>query len=93
VVLAAHGYPGAPRAMDEIHGLRALAAEEGDDLWILHAGTRLSGDKVVTGGGRVLTVAALGAGPAPARARAYGAAARISFAGMQRRSDVGATET
>jgi phosphoribosylamine--glycine ligase len=93
VVLAAHGYPGAPRAMDEIHGLRALAAEEGDDLWILHAGTRLSGDKVVTGGGRVLTVAALGAGPAQARARAYGAAARISFAGMQGRSDVGAAET
>jgi phosphoribosylamine---glycine ligase len=93
VVLAAHGYPGAPRAMDEIHGLRALAAEEGDDLWILHAGTRLSGDKVVTGGGRVLTVVALGAGPAQARARAYGAAARISFAGMQRRADVGAAET
>jgi phosphoribosylamine--glycine ligase len=93
VVLAAHGYPGAPRAMDEIHGLRALAAEEGDDLWILHAGTRLSGDKVVTGGGRVLTVVALGAGPAQARARAYGAAARISFAGMQGRSDVGAAET
>jgi len=79
--------------MDEIHGLRALAAEEGDDLWILHAGTRLSADKVVTGGGRVLTVAALGAGPAQARARAYGAAARISFAGMQGRSDVGAAET
>jgi len=93
VVLAAHGYPGAPRAMDEIHGLRALAAEEGDDLWILHAGTRLSEDKLVTGGGRVLTVAALGAGPAQARARAYGAAARISFAGMQGRSDVGAAET
>jgi phosphoribosylamine--glycine ligase len=93
VVLAAHGYPGAPRAMDEIHGLRALAAEEGDDLWILHAGTRLSEDKVVTGGGRVLTVVALGTGPAQARARAYGAAARISFAGMQGRSDVGAAET
>jgi len=93
VVLAAHGYPAAPRAMDEIHGLRALAGEEGDDLWILHAGTRLSDDKVVTGGGRVLTVAALGAGPAQARERDYGAAARISFAGMQGRSDVGATET
>ncbi|HWT85280.1 MAG TPA: phosphoribosylglycinamide synthetase C domain-containing protein [Myxococcales bacterium] len=47
----------------------------------------------MTGGGRVLTVAALGAGPAQARARAYGAAARISFAGMQGRSDVGAAET
>jgi phosphoribosylamine--glycine ligase len=93
VVLAAHGYPAAPRAMDEIHGLDALAAEERDDLWILHAGTRLQFGKLVTGGGRVLTVAALGAGPAQARARAYGAAARITFAGMQSRSDIAAAET
>jgi phosphoribosylamine--glycine ligase len=93
VVLAAHGYPGAPRAMDEIRGLEPLAADEGDDLWILHAGTRLESGKVVTAGGRVLTVAALGAGPAQARARAYGAAARISFAGMQSRSDVAAAES
>ena len=93
VVLAAHGYPQAPRAMDEIGGLEALAADEGDDLWILHAGTRQQGDKVVTGGGRVLTVCALGRGPVQARARAYGAAARISFAGLQRRSDIAAAET
>jgi phosphoribosylamine--glycine ligase len=93
VVLAAHGYPQAPRAMDEIHGLEALAAEEGDDLWVLHAGTRLRMGKPVTGGGRVLTVAALGAGAAQARAKAYGAAARISFAGMQSRSDIAAAET
>jgi phosphoribosylamine--glycine ligase len=92
VVIAAHGYPGTPRAMDEIRGLEALARDEGDDLWVLHAGTKLSGGKVVTAGGRVLTVAALGAGPAQARARAYGAAARISFDGMQRRSDVAAAE-
>jgi phosphoribosylamine--glycine ligase len=92
VVLAAHGYPAAPRAMDEIRGLEALAAEESDDLWILHAGTRMSSGKVVTSGGRVLTVAALGAGPSQARARAYGAGARIFFAGMQSRSDVAAAE-
>src|SRR5438105_410945 len=92
VVLAAHGYPGTPRALDEISGLEALQAEEGDDLWILHAGTRLNSGKISTGGGRVLTVAALGAGPAQARARAYGAAARISFAGMQSRSDIAAAE-
>ena len=92
VVLAAHGYPGTPRALDEISGLEALQAEEGDDLWILHAGTRMHQGKVATGGGRVLTVAALGAGPAQARARAYGAAARISFAGMQSRSDIAAAE-
>jgi phosphoribosylamine--glycine ligase len=93
VVLAAHGYPGAPRAMDEIHGLDALAAEEGDDLWVLHAGTRLRAGKLVTAGGRVLTVAALGTRAAQARARAYGAAARISFAGMQSRSDIAASES
>ena len=92
VVLAAHGYPGAPRAMDPIHGLEALAAEEGEDLWILHAGTKSQAGTVVTAGGRVLTVAALGSGPAQARARAYGAAARISFAGSQSRSDIAAGE-
>ncbi len=93
VVLAAHGSPGPPRAMDESHGLDALAAEERDDLWVLHAGTKLQFGKLVTGGGRVLTVAALGAGPVQARARAYGAAARITFAGMQSRSDIAAAET
>jgi len=89
-VIAAHGYPGTPRALDEIRGLET--AEESDDLWVLHAGTRLHDGKIVTGGGRVLTVAALGAGPAQARARAYGAASRISFDGMQLRSDVAAQE-
>jgi phosphoribosylamine--glycine ligase len=92
VVIAAHGYPASPRAMDPIDGLEALAPEEGDDLWVLHAGTRLQHGRIVTGGGRVLTVAALGSGPAQARARAYGAAARISFAGSQSRSDIGAAE-
>ena len=92
VVLAAHGYPQAPRAMDEIRGLEALLPEEGDDLWILHAGTRQQDGKVVTSGGRVLTVCALGSGPAQARARAYGAASRISFAGLQRRGDIAASE-
>ena len=48
--------------------------------------------RLVTGGGRVLTIAALGAGPAQARARAYGAAAHVKFAGMQSRSDIAAAE-
>ncbi|MGZ6144283.1 MAG: phosphoribosylamine--glycine ligase [Myxococcales bacterium] len=88
VVLAAHGYPGTPRALDPIE----IAVEESDDLWVLHAGTRMHDGKLVTGGGRVLTVAALGAGPAQARARAYGAAAHVKFAGMQSRSDIAAAE-
>jgi len=93
VVMAAHGYPGTPRALDEIRGLEALAREEGDDLWVLHAGTRLHDGKIVTGGGRVLTVAALGAGPSQGRARAYGALSRIEFAGAQFRTDIAAAET
>jgi phosphoribosylamine--glycine ligase len=91
VVLAAHGYPGTPRPLDEIRGLDAV--EQGDDLWVLHAGTRLHDGKIVTGGGRVLTVAALGSGPSQARARAYGAVARIEFAGAQFRADIAAAES
>ena len=85
VVLAAHGYPGAPRALDEISG---LDQKEADDLWILHAGTRSHAGKIVTGGGRVLTVAALGADVPAARARAYAAEKKIFFPGMQFRSDI-----
>ena len=92
VVLAAHGYPGTPRALDEIRGLEKLRESEGEDLWVLHAGTRLHDGKVVTSGGRVLTVAALGAGPSQARARAYGAIARLEFDGMQLRQDIAARE-
>ena len=102
VVLAAAGYPAKPRAGDAIVGLDLLAARpdgagardggEGDDLWVLHAGTRDGGGRIVTAGGRVLTVAALGADAAQARARAYGAAARVRFDGMQLRSDIAAAE-
>jgi len=91
VVMAAHGYPGTPRALDEIRGLDTV--EQGEDLWVLHAGTRTHEGKVVTGGGRVLTVAALGPGPSGARARAYQAAARISFPGAQLRTDIAAAES
>ena len=90
VVLASHGYPDKPRAGDVIEGLDRV--EEGDDLWVLHAGTRLREGKLVTGGGRVLTVAALGSGPAQARMRAYAAAAHLHFPGMQLRRDIAAKE-
>jgi phosphoribosylamine--glycine ligase len=92
VVIAAAGYPAQPRSGDAISGLDALAKEEGDDLWVLHAGTRREGGRVVSAGGRVLTVAALGADIAAARARAYAAAARISLAGAQLRSDIAQRE-
>jgi phosphoribosylamine---glycine ligase len=86
VVAAAHGYPAAPRAGDEIRGLSDV--EQGDDLWLLHAGTKRSGEKIVTGGGRVLTFAALGKDVQSARERAYGAVNGVHFDGMQVRSDI-----
>jgi len=92
VVIAAAGYPGTPRAGDEIRGLDSLAREEADDLWVLHAGTRAQDGRIVTAGGRVLTVAALGEGPREARRRAYDAAARIELAGAQMRRDIAGTE-
>jgi phosphoribosylamine--glycine ligase len=92
VVIAAAGYPGTPRAGDEIRGLDQLAREEADDLWVLHAGTRAQDGRIVTAGGRVLTVAALGDGAGEARRRAYGAAARIDLAGAQMRRDIAGTD-
>jgi phosphoribosylamine--glycine ligase len=92
VVIAAAGYPASPRQGDPIEGLDALRADESDDLWVLHAGTRSAGGRVLSAGGRVLTVAALGAGVREARARAYGAAARIRLDGAQLRTDIAAAE-
>jgi len=89
VVAAAHDYPNTPRQGDELRGLDAVV--EGEDLWVLHAGTRMSEGRVVTSGGRVLTVAALGDDAEAARKRAYSALSRIHFDGMQVRSDIAAT--
>jgi len=81
VVLAAAGYPGTPRSGDVLTG----AEQPG----VLHAGTRRRGDgAIVTAGGRVLSVTALGADVAAARGDAYAAAARIEFPGRQLRSDI-----
>jgi phosphoribosylamine--glycine ligase len=90
VVIAAAGYPGTPRGGDEVGGLREV--RQSDDLWILHAGTKLKEGKVVTAGGRLLTVVALGAGAAEARARAYEAAGRIRIDGAPMRRDIAAGE-
>ena len=85
VVLAAHGYPDAPRRGDVIHG---LAAPE-EDRHVFHAGTALNGKEVVTNGGRVLTVTALGGNLSAAQRRAYEIAESIRFEGMQYRRDIG----
>lgn len=86
VVLASAGYPESASKGDAIHGLEAAAqlAE------VTHAGTAARDGEVVTAGGRVLNVTALGPTPAAARDRAYDAAGRISFHGMQIRSDIAA---
>ncbi len=85
VVLAAHNYPDEPRKGDKIDGLPKPA----DDCRVFHAGTRKDGKEVVTDGGRVLCVTALGDSVKMARARAYEAVDQIKFAGMQYRKDIG----
>ncbi len=85
VVLASAGYPAAPRLGDAIAGLPGPQ----DDLMVFHAGTRAVDGRLRTAGGRVLGVTALGADPAAARARAYGAIAQIHFDGMHFRRDIG----
>jgi len=85
VVLAAHGYPAAPRTGDVIAGL-PLQVEDGH---VFHAGTALKGKEVVTSGGRVLCVTALGATVRAAQRRAYEIAGHIRFDGMQYRRDIG----
>jgi phosphoribosylamine--glycine ligase len=85
VVLASRGYPEAPTGGDEISGLRSIDSLETE---VLHAGTRRVDGKVVTAGGRVISVTGFGATPGEARSRAYRAADRIRFRGKQLRRDI-----
>jgi phosphoribosylamine--glycine ligase len=86
VVIAAAGYPDTPRKGDEITGL-PMGAEK--DVHVFHAGTAEKSGKVVTNGGRVLCVTALGDSLKAARARAYESVDAIRFEGMQYRKDIG----
>ncbi|MCE9578261.1 MAG: phosphoribosylamine--glycine ligase [Deltaproteobacteria bacterium] len=86
VVVAAAGYPEAPRTGDAITGLDGLDA---DDRVVFHAGTAREGARLVVAGGRVLGVTALGADVHAARARAYAAVDAIGLAGAQVRRDIG----
>ncbi len=88
VVLAAANYPASPELDDPIEGLDA--AEALADVTVFHAGTRARGDELVTGGGRVVGVTALGVDVEAARELAYRAAGAIRFRGMHYRRDIGA---
>ncbi len=86
VVLAAHGYPDSPRKGDTITGLPQAGAE---DVHVFHAGTAASDERIVTSGGRVLAVTALGDNVRLAQRRAYEVAEQVRFDGMQMRRDIG----
>ena len=88
IVLASGGYPGPIEKGKEITGIEE--ASKDPDVVVFHAGTVSKEGKVVTNGGRVLGVTALGATLEEARAKAYAAADRISFEGKQLRRDIGA---
>ena len=85
VVLAAAGYPEAPRTGDPLIGLPA----DSEDCVIFHAGTRVLDGQFATSGGRVLAVTALGDSVRAAQRRAYDAVAQVRFAGQQYRTDIG----
>jgi len=87
VVLASEGYPESPITGREITGLDAAAEK---DVTVFHAGTRLEGGRLLTGGGRVLNVGAVGDSFARAREKAYEAVKLIKFDGMRYRTDIGA---
>ncbi len=85
VVVAAAGYPNAPRKGDVITKL----PDEEEGCITFHAGTALQGQQLVTSGGRVLCVTALGETVRAAQKRAYDAVDRVAFDGMQFRRDIG----
>ena len=85
-MLASAGYPASSSSGDPIVGLERVPEE----IELTHAGTALVDGQLVTAGGRVLNVTALGENPDSARESAYAAARMISFEGMQLRSDIAA---
>jgi phosphoribosylamine--glycine ligase len=87
VVLAAPGYPGRPLQGEEIGGLARAAAVPGVELF--HAGTAVADGRIVSAGGRVLDICALGADLPEALRRAYEAAAEVDWPGKVLRRDIG----
>ena len=87
VVAAAKGYPGSPRKGDEITGIHDAIGLNG--VTVYHAATRREGDRLVTSGGRVLSVCGRGSTLTEALETAYGGISKIDFEGMWYRSDIG----
>jgi phosphoribosylamine--glycine ligase len=88
VVCAAGGYPGNYETGKEISGLDDAGKMK--DVVVFHAGTKKSGDKILTSGGRVLGVTGLGATVNEAINKTYAAVSKINFEGMHYRKDIGA---
>jgi phosphoribosylamine--glycine ligase len=89
VVMAAANYPDVPRKGDVITGLTTQFTSKLEDAHVFHAGTTQQGDHIVTNGGRVLCVTALGTMVKMAQRRAYEIADGIRFDGCQMRRDIG----
>jgi phosphoribosylamine--glycine ligase len=87
VVIASRGYPAGSQSGVPIHGIED--AEAIDDVLVFHAGTAEREGRLVTNGGRVLTVVGRGNTYEQAIAKAYEGVSRISFEGMQYRRDIG----
>jgi len=87
VVACSRGYPGEYKTGVPVFGLEDI--ETGPDLQVFHAGTSRRGNDIVTAGGRVLTVTALGETAEAARERAYEVLQQVEFDGMHYRSDIG----
>jgi phosphoribosylamine--glycine ligase len=85
VVIAAKKYPEKPRSGDVITG---IAQAEADGVQVFHAGTAQEGDQIVTAGGRVLAVSAVGKDLDEARRRAYAGVSQIRIKGSQHRTDI-----
>ena len=87
VVIAARGYPGRPHRGSRIRGIDD--AEKMPGVWVLHAGTRQEGGEIISDGGRVLAITALGRSVGEARGRAYAAVDRIDWPDGFCRRDIG----
>jgi phosphoribosylamine--glycine ligase len=89
VVLAAEGYPGKVRSGDAIRGLSVDGQLADEDLVVFHAGSKREGRKLVTSGGRVLGMTAVGSNLDEARSRVYAGIDRVAWPGMHFRKDIG----